>query len=217
MNDPNFGYAISHEDLAAIVSERFFEVYNGHPGVNHLGDDDYPGVERIWDLVNAIRQTELNVPPMMGMASDDSHEYHCKPGSRPGRGWVVVLSQYLTPEHLIRAMKKGDFYASSGVMLDDVTLEESTRTPSIKINDEDGAKYRTNFIATLLHEESNAEDLSRIGKVVGSVEGPQASYTMTENELYVRAVITSTSDHHAPSFDNQKQQPGHSRLGSGTN
>ncbi|EMI24827.1 hypothetical protein [Rhodopirellula europaea] len=80
------GNAISHEDLAAIVSERFFEVYNGHPGVNHLGENDHPGVERIWDLVNAIRQTELNVPPMMGMASDDSHEYHGEPGSRPGRG-----------------------------------------------------------------------------------------------------------------------------------
>ncbi|MCR9206816.1 hypothetical protein [Rhodopirellula europaea] len=95
-------------------------------------------------------------------------------------------------------MKRGNFYASSGVTLEDVSFDESTRTLSIKINDEDGAKYRTNFIATLRHEESNAENLSRIGKVVGSVEGPQASYTMTENELYVQAVITSTSDHHAP-------------------
>jgi hypothetical protein len=47
----------------------------------------------------------------MGIATDDSHEYHGKPGSRPGRGWVMVRARYLTPEHLILAMKAGDFYA----------------------------------------------------------------------------------------------------------
>ena len=36
------------EDLAAVVAERFFEVYNGHPGVNHLGNEKHPSVERIW-------------------------------------------------------------------------------------------------------------------------------------------------------------------------
>ncbi len=92
LNHPNFGYAVTADDLAAVVSERFFEVYNGHPGVNHLGDADHPSVERIWDLVNAIRRTSLNVPPIMGIATDDSHEYHGEPGSRPGRGWVMVRS-----------------------------------------------------------------------------------------------------------------------------
>lgn len=108
LNHPNFGYAVTAEDLAAVVSEQFFEVYNGHPVVNHLGDEHHPSVERIWDLVNAIRRTELNVPPIMGIATDDSHEYHGKAGSRPGRGWVMVRSRYLSPEHLIRAMKRGD-------------------------------------------------------------------------------------------------------------
>ncbi|MCG8650976.1 MAG: hypothetical protein MI861_14145, partial [Pirellulales bacterium] len=74
LNHPNFGYAVTAEDLAAVVSERFFEVYNGHPGVNHLGDHHHASVERIWDLANAIRRTRLNVHPLMGIATDDSHE-----------------------------------------------------------------------------------------------------------------------------------------------
>ena len=41
LNHPNFGYAVTAEDLAAVVQERFVEIYNGHPGVNVLGAVSY--------------------------------------------------------------------------------------------------------------------------------------------------------------------------------
>jgi hypothetical protein len=215
LNHPNFGYAITAEDLAAVVSEKFYEVYNGHPGVNQLGDDDHPSVERIWDLANAIRRTTLNVPPLMGIATDDSHEYHGKPGSRPGRGWVMVRSQYLTPEHLIRAMKRGDFYASSGVTLRDVTFDAESRKLAIEIEPQGDATYQTDFIATLSLDdaedgtEDDAEDDTgndRIGKLTKRQEGLSPSYTMNGNELYIRAVITSSKPHFDASFEGQKKQ-----------
>ncbi len=209
VNHPNFGYAITAEDLAAVISEQFFEVYNGHPGVNHLGDKDHPSIERMWDLINAIRRTDLNVPPIMGIATDDSHEYHGEPGSRPGRGWVMVRSQYLTPEYLVRAMKRGEFYASSGVSLNDVQFDESSRTLSLNIATEPGVTYRTDFIATLTagdNKSSDPESTDRIGRVVATIEGATASYAMKSNELYVRAVVTSSEAPDDPSFDNQKQQ-----------
>ncbi len=206
LNHPNFGYAISAEDLAAVVSERFYEVYNGHPIINHLGDENHPSVERIWDLVNAIRQTTLNVPPMMGIATDDSHEYHGDPGSRPGRGWVMVRSRYLTPEHLIRAMKKGDFYASSGVTLNQVAFDKPSKKLSLEIQSQADAIYRTDFIATLGPQEDGTSDSDRIGIVVASVAGLTPQYTLNGTELYVRAVVTSSLPHHDPSFTDQKQQ-----------
>ncbi len=219
VNHPNFGYAMTAEDLAAVVSEQFFEVYNGHPGVNQLGDKDHPSIERMWDIVNAIRRTDLNVPPIMGIATDDSHEYHGKPGSRPGRGWVMVRSQYLTPEHLIRAMKRGDFYASSGVSLKDVQFDESSRTLSLTIDAKPNVTYRTEFIATLKAsdkeaqakeaqnpEASDPEAAHRIGRVVATAEGATASYPMQGNELYVRALVTSSEAPDDPSFADQKQQ-----------
>ncbi len=201
LNHPNFHYAITAEDLAAVVSEQFYEVYNGHPGVNHLGDDKHPSIERIWDLVNAIRQTDLKVPPIMGVATDDSHEYHGKPGARPGRGWVMVRAAYLTPEHLIRAMKRGDFYASSGVTLDDIQFDESARTLSLSIVSSDNATYQTDFIATLKHGKDD-----RIGRVVATAPGISPSYKMTGDELYVRAVVTSSIPPEDPSFKDQRQQ-----------
>ncbi len=206
LNHPNFGYAITAEDLAAVTSERFYEVYNGHPGVNHRGDENHPSVERIWDLVNAIRLTDVNVPPLMGIATDDSHEYHGEPGSHPGRGWVMVRSRYLTPEHLIRAIKAGDFYASSGVTLADVRFDDTTQTLKLAIQSNEGATYRTEFIATLKPDASPADDHDRIGKVVATVEGNVAAYRMTGSELYVRAVVTSSLPPADPVFADQRQQ-----------
>ncbi len=240
LNHPNFHYAITAEDLAAVADEQFFEVYNGHHQVNHLGDEDHPGVERIWDLVNTIRLGEASVPPILGLGSDDSHEYHGKSGARPGRGWVMVRSRYLTPEHLIRAMKKGDFYASSGVSLDDVQFNGETKTLSLVIQPQPGTTYRTEFIASLKPEEPQSEEqqseeqepeeqepeeqdldkqsletdehehehglLDRIGRVVSIVDGERPSYQFAGNELYVRAVVTSSQPANDPSFENQKQQ-----------
>jgi hypothetical protein len=203
INHPNFGYAITAEDLAAVTSEMFFEVYNGHPGINHLGDDERPSVERIWDLVNAIRRTELNIPPIMGIGTDDSHEYHGKPGSRPGRGWVMVRSRFLTPEHLIKAMKRGDFYASSGVTLKEVSFDSTRRTLSLEIDARDDANYQTDFIATLAQDKSDSD---RIGRVMATVKGTTAEYEMTGEELYIRAVVSSDKPPRDPSFPNQKQQ-----------
>jgi len=204
LNHPNFGYAVTAEDLAAVVSERFYEVYNGHPGVNQLGDATHPSVEAIWDLVNAIRRTTLNVPPLMGIATDDSHEYHGKPGSRPGRGWVMVRSRYLTPEHLIRAMKRGDFYASSGVTLEDVLFDSETKELKLTIKPEKNVAYQTDFIATL--QPNGPDGKQRIGRRVHSSNSLSPAYCMKDNELYVRAVVTSTQPHQDPSFKDQFQQ-----------
>jgi len=47
LNHPNFHYAVTAEDIAQVIRERFVEVYNGHPGVGHLGDKDHASVEEI--------------------------------------------------------------------------------------------------------------------------------------------------------------------------
>lgn len=203
INHPNFGYAITAADLAAVVSEQFFEVYNGHPTVNQLGDANHPSIERMWDLANAIRRTELQVPPLMGIATDDSHEYHGKPGSRPGRGWIMVRSRYLTPERLIQAIKRGDFYASSGVVLDEVTYKKETKTLKLAINPQPKATYSTQFIATLRQAPEGSDP---IGQVVATVDGLNPEYRLTGNELYVRAVVNSSLPHNDPSFKNQVRQ-----------
>lgn len=207
LNHPNFHYAVTAEDIANVVQEQFFEVYNGHPGVNQLGDETHMSIERMWDVANAIRLCQLDADLLLGIATDDSHEYHGQQGPRPGRGWVMVKAQYLTPEQLIRALKSADFYASSGVVLEAIDFNRDAGTLVVSIPEVEGQQFTTEFIATLRPPvEGELPTPTDIGKVVATVQGPVASYTMTGKELYVRARITSTQPHVDPSLEGQMQE-----------
>ncbi len=219
LNHPNFGYGVSAEDLAAVVQERFFEVYNGHPGVAHLGDDDHPSIERLWDIANTLRLQLLQAPPLYGLGTDDSHNYFGRHGSSPGRGWVMVRAKWLTPEALIHAIEAGDFYASSGVTLADVRFDAESRTLSVEVEPEKGAVYSIAFIGTrrqlalpedvlqtTAEGESSPSYRDGIGETFHTTTGTRAEYALTGDELYVRAVVTSDQPHPNPSFDGQTEQ-----------
>jgi hypothetical protein len=221
LNHPNFGLAITAEEMASVLRERYFEVYNGHPGVMHLGDERHPGVERLWDIANTIRLGQLSAPPLFGVATDDSHHYHGEPGSRPGRGWIMVRAGGLDSEALIRAIKKGDFYASSGVTLEDVQYDRTRKKLRLSIRPDDGAEYTTQFIGTRKGYDASSEPAvddegqplratrvysSDVGEVLAKVSGVSPEYQLKGDELYVRAVVTSTLPHRDPSFEEQRQQ-----------
>jgi hypothetical protein len=200
LNHPNFGWGVTAEDLAAVVAERFFEVYNGHPGVRHLGDAEHPSVERLWDIANTIRVSQLKSPPLLGLATDDSHTYHGNQNVRPGRGWIMVQARHLTPESLIRAIERGEFYASSGVSLRYATFSSKDRLLELEIEPGGDATFSTEFIGTL------ASDVREVGKTLATVPGLRPAYRLTGEELYVRAVVTSSEAHEFPSFEGQHKQ-----------
>jgi hypothetical protein len=229
LNHPNFGWAVTAEDIAHAVTERFFEVYNGHPGVNQPGDEHRPSIDRLWDIANTIRLAHLEAPPLYGVATDDSHHYHETGGSRPFRGWQMVRTTHLTPEHIIRAIKAGDNYASSGVTLADVRYDPQTRTLELTIQPDGDATFKTQFIGTLRGFDDKSEPtvgadgkppvdktgkplrVSRkysgeVGQVLATAEGLSAKYTLTGKELYVRAVVTSSEAPADPSFKGQMRQ-----------
>jgi predicted metal-dependent phosphoesterase TrpH len=223
LNHPNFGYAITAEDIAQVIRERFVEVYNGHPGVGHLGDKNHPSVEEIWDIANTLRIAKFNAAPLFGVATDDSHVYDGKPGSRPGRGWIMVRATKLEPESLIRAIKAGEFYASSGVTLRDIGYDAAAKRLQIDIVAEPGVTYKTQFIGTKIGFDPKSKPRGGkdkkgkplrttrqyshdVGLVLATVAGPTPSYQLTGKELYVRAVITSSETPDDPSFEDQFQQ-----------
>jgi len=70
---PNFGWGVTPEDLASVVEERYFEVYNGHPAVNTRGDATHPSTDKIWDICNTIRLAQMHAEPLFGLGSDDAH------------------------------------------------------------------------------------------------------------------------------------------------
>lgn len=226
VNHPNFVWGITAEELARVRGENFFEVYNGHPTVYNAGDDLHASTERIWDIILAKRLTELNLPVMYGIATDDGHSYHQIPSrkSEPGRGWVMVLTRDLTPESLIESMEKGLFYASSGVFLDRVTTDEHGMDLEVRL--EEGVQYTIEFVGTkrgfdptstpVLDKEGKELNVTRrysadIGQVLKTVvlngsKGNNASYQFSGDELYVRARITSSKQHPNPSMPGDFQQ-----------
>lgn len=210
VNHPNFRWAVTAEDIIALQGERFFEVYNGHPLVHNHGNDEYPSTERIWDIVLAKRLSNGD-EVMYGLATDDAHRYQQfdSTQSNPGRGWVMVHAASLTPEAIIAAMEAGDFYASTGVQLEDV--QRGNGRISLRIDAEPGVEYVTQFIGTRKgydstsvpvppqpgerHRRSYSED---IGEVLAEVEGTEPSYRLKGDEIYVRAnVISSKSKENA--------------------
>ena len=94
INHPNFGWAITAEELARVENEQFFEIYNGHPTVHNEGNDTHASTDRVWDIVLTLRHAH-GLPPLFGLGTDDSHNYHIEtPGkkqSRSGRGWIMLL------------------------------------------------------------------------------------------------------------------------------
>ena len=193
LNHPNLGWAVSPEDLAAVTGERFFEVYNsGSPGVKNEGDDTHPDTERMWDLVLTDR-LRRGAEMMYGLAVDDAHTYgQIEPrrsNSNPGRGWVMVRAATLSPAALIEAMEAGNFYSTTGVVLEDVHFENGRL--AIKIRAEAGIKYTTRFIGT-------RRNTSSIGQTLAEISGEQAEYVMTGDELYVRATVISTKPKQNP-------------------
>jgi hypothetical protein len=210
LNHPNFVWGVTAEELMQVVGEQFFEVYNGHPGVRNEGDAAHLSTEQMWDAINTRRLAELKLPVMFGVGTDDSHNYHqmVLGRSNPGRGWVMVRATHLTAESIVAAMEAGDFYASSGVTLNDV--KRSGNTLAVAIATEPGVTYTTTFIGTrrgydptsqLLppgKDKDSAKTLPHrryskdVGAVLAEVTGARASYTLTGDELYVRAKITSS-------------------------
>ena len=219
LNHPNFGYAVTAEDLAAVVQERFVEIYNGHPGVNVLGDDDHASVEKIWDIANTIRLVQLAAPPLFGIGTDDSHHYHGRGTSRPGRSWIMVRCDDLEPDAITTKISQGDFYSSSGVTLKDVVYNAKKQQLALTVDAEEGVSYTTRFIGTRKtvdlsskqKKAANGKLVTRIysddvGAVLATVKGTNPVYKFTGDELYVRAVVTSTKAHVDPTLPNQTEQ-----------
>jgi hypothetical protein len=134
----------------------------------------------------------------------------------------VVRASALEPGAVIEAMHRGEFYASSGVTLASVTFDPEARVLEIAVEaGGDGVGYTTEFIGTRKGVDLTPEPFAApeddayaertryaegIGVTLATVEGTRARYPLTGDELYVRAVVTSSRPHPNPSFEAQHEQ-----------
>ena len=213
LNHPNFGWGVRAEEMLLSEELRYFEVFNGHPGVRNYGDAQHASTERVWDIALALRLGKHQLPIVYGLATDDAHGYHEWGLNKvnPGRGWVMVKSPHPTADSIVKGIEAGDFYASTGVRFDEIARTGDELR--LAIHTEPGVTYRTQFVATLkdanldskeqLDKDGNLLPVTNIysadiGKVVAEVAGATASFKFTGKELYVRAKVTSSKPHPNP-------------------
>ena len=113
-------------------------------------------------------------------------------------------------------MKQGDFYASSGVVLNKIEFDAARKTLSIEIEPDGDAEFTTQFIGTPTDfdrtttqrkdkegnpVEGTLDYSADVGKVFAEKMGHNVSYQLTGDELYVRATITSNKAPESPTSE----------------
>jgi hypothetical protein len=175
INHPNFGWAITRDELLQVRNTTLLEIFNGHPTVNNVGGGGVPGIEEVWDAI--LSSGTL----IYGIAVDDAHVFK-QPGrpdvAGPGRGWVVVRAPRLDARALLTAMEHGDFYASNGVEL--AEYEADARSVRVSVKPIVSSKYRIQF-------------LGKGGRLLSESLEPTATYQIAGNEGYVRARVLESN------------------------
>jgi hypothetical protein len=126
LNHPNYRFQLEPGDILAAKNVRLFEIHNDHPRSNPGGHAGFRlPVEAVWDQVLSAGQT------LYGVASDDAHDFKWyrqlfrRFGTAPpGGGWIMLKAPALSPTHITQALENGDFYASTGVHLKDVSVSD---------------------------------------------------------------------------------------------
>lgn len=176
VNHPNFLWSLGGADLAQLQGPALLEIWNGHPMVNNLGGGGVPSAEAMWDdaLTAGTR--------LYGVADDDSHHYR-RPGdplaATPGRGWIVVRAERLDRQVILDAIRRGDFYASTGVTLTDIHVSDTALRVDIATVP-NWSRFRVEFIG-------------RGGQVLAEAVESPAVYTFRGDEQYVRARIIESN------------------------
>jgi hypothetical protein len=106
------------------------------------GGGGVDSAETMWD---ALLRSGKHV---YGVAVDDAHYFHCDAKvndySPPGKGWIVVHAEKLDREAILDAIRRGDFYASTGVMLD--SIDYDGKDLRVKIHEDGYSRYRTTIV-----------------------------------------------------------------------
>ena len=182
VNHPNFIWSVPLADMMELPDSTLFELWNGHPIVYNQGGTDSTGKEMLstetrWDSV--LSRGKL----LFGIGDDDSHSYKPQDAenpdmARPGRAWIWVRADTLSADAIVRALHRGDFYASTGVTLRDLKVDPVQY--ALEIAPAGDRRYLTEFIG-------------QGGKVLARSTTLRSSYRITGNEGYVRARISDSS------------------------
>jgi hypothetical protein len=213
VNHPNYHWSVKPEDLFDIPDGCLIEVWNGQGHINNLGGTDdqgdtRPSAEGYWDILLSRGKV------IWAVGSDDSHiftpsgEPHI---ADPGQAWVMVHAPELSPKAIENALRHGDFYASTGITLENIAFT----IPSPRGERERPAQREGKFSITIAESKPGAARyttrfIGQDGKVLAEVTGTHPAYSIKGTEHYVRASVVDSNGNRAwtqPAFLDARKNP----------
>ncbi len=186
VNHPNYRWSVPLAEMLVLPDSTLLEIWNGHPTVYNDGGTDSTGAvtvsaEAHWDSLLTRGKV------IFAVADDDSHHFRPHDAenpdlARPGRGWIYVRADTLSPEAILGGMRRGDFYASTGIVLRDYSADHTEIR--VEIAPRNDRRYRTEFIGSG-------------GRILATAYGTSARYQITGTEGYVRARVIDSSGRRA--------------------
>jgi hypothetical protein len=187
LNHPNFHYAADGPLVTALARDglTLLEIANQSWDSNDTPDEKgRPTSEAIWDAALTAGAT------LYGTATDDAHHYfdataraaRGEPVFAGDRGFVMVRARR-DPAAIREALARGDFYASTGVLL--TRVEHDAKTLTIEVDARSPGNHRFAFIGTG-------------GRTVATAQGRAATFPLAGlRDGYLRAVVSDAVGHKA--------------------
>lgn len=193
LNHPNFVSGVSAANIQKVKRLHMIELYNGHPTVYNWGNELHASMEQKWDSLLTSGKK------VYGVSSDDAHDFKkwAPNESNPGRGWVMVQSDQLTPDAITNAMAAGNFYASSGVILSNVNISNEQYEVAVDTTStykETESPFIIGYKNDKRADGYSIEFISDRGEVFKTVAGTSAVIEVPEGVRYVRCKITFSRD-----------------------
>ncbi|MCL6520475.1 MAG: CehA/McbA family metallohydrolase [Armatimonadetes bacterium] len=178
VNHPNWEKGLLHIDLLYIDGPYILEIANMGNGSLNEGNFARLSTEQIWDYLLS------NGKEVYASATDDMHSIKDGPTgpNGPGKGWIVAKVPELTPKAVLTALSKGDFYASTGVELEDYSFDGERFY--IKVRPKPGKSYMIRFVG-------------KWGSILQETMGTSAIYKVTgkqEPNSYIRCKVICSDE-----------------------
>lgn len=157
---------LNHPQDPVITAREFISVN----GLNHLEivnggrREDTPATEKLWDSI----LTDPDGRMVYAVGADDNHYKK----ENVARGWIMVRAESLTEENILNSIREGDFYATTGIILNDYIISPK----KVKVVSQNG---------------DTIYFIGKNGNILKKKTGNSALYKIRGNELYVRAKITN--------------------------
>lgn len=196
---PKWLWSIRAGNVVRLTELGLFEVYSGQ-WHRKYSKPQHPSNDELWDAWLTAGGRAY------GLAGDDSHRFGEFDFATPGKGWVMVRCRELSSDAVLAAVEAGEFYASSGVHLTELSLPSELAPGRDYALRADLGATREELRARRIEPELvplpdgepapatgfRTEFIGPGGRVLHVVEGPRASFRIPEDAAYVRARVTYT-------------------------